>query len=134
MTFMSVVLSSKATYCGNSPSLRSPTSPEKALYLKIAPGCEVLWLECGFYPQQRGISASSTLVSVVLVVGFFLSSFHFSLRGNCFTGGCRFVMSLGGGEFRVCLCHQLPSNLLVMNLSVKLLWSLEGFWRLLHAS
>ena len=56
-----------------------------------------------------------------LVGGFFLSSFHFSLRGNCSMRGCKLVLSMGVSEFRVCLHHHLDTNLpdwFLLNLQV----------------
>ena len=53
MTLILVMLSSNAAYCGIALLLRCPAPPGKALYLRIAPGCEALRLECGFFLSRK---------------------------------------------------------------------------------
>lgn len=50
---ISVVLVSKAAYSGHAPRLSFPALPGKALYLKVAPDCEVPQLGCGFFLFRR---------------------------------------------------------------------------------
>ena len=53
---------------------------------------------------------------------FFLSSFHFSLRGNSSKNSCKFVVSVGVGKFRVCLhCHLDIGSLHLFEISFLLL-------------
>ena len=119
MTLISVVQSSKPAYCGRALLLRSSAPPGKASYLKIAPGHETLWLECGFFVSRKEILPLQPQHCPFLW-GFFLSIFQFSLRGNCSKRSCDFVMSMGGSEFRVPLCRHLPSlNPSVLNLLMK---------------
>ena len=110
MTLILAMLSSKVAYCGIALLLRCPTPPGKASYLKIAPSHEVSWLECDFFLSRKVFLLLPPLSVLSLVVGVFLSSFWFSLRGNWSTGSCKFLVSVGGGEFRILpRCH-LPSN------------------------
>ena len=71
MTLVLVVLSAKDAYCGKALPLRSPASPGKALYLKIAPTCEALWLECGFSLSKKGLLPLPPQSVLSLVVGVF---------------------------------------------------------------
>ena len=83
--------------CGINLLLRPSLLWEKLPTFNIAPACEALQLDVFFSSAYilRYVYASSAPVSAVLVVGFFLYSFQISLRGNCSTGSCRFVVSMG---------------------------------------
>ena len=107
----SIVPNSKTAYSGLALPLKSPTSPGKALYLKIAHGCKALKLECVLF-LSRKLFLPLPILSVfsLVVCGFFLPSFQFSVRGTCSTGSFKFVVSMGGGEFRVLLHCHLPSH------------------------
>ena len=115
MTIILLLLSQKAPYSSNTPPLRCSIPTRKATYLKIAPGQpgSTVAHKGGFYSLQKGISASSTLVITAFSCGggFFLFSFQFSLRGNWSKHNCKFVVSVGGGKFRVRLCHHLDTIL-----------------------
>ena len=54
------------------------------------------------------------------------------LRGNCSKGSCKFVVSMGGGEFRALLYHHLPSNppdVDILTNKFILLWLCSFQWR-----
>ena len=68
MALVSVVLNSKAAYCGKA-LLRSPAPPGEASYLRTAPGREAPQLE-GVFPSAEGVFLPLPPLSVLsLVVG-----------------------------------------------------------------
>ena len=76
-------------------------------------GHEAPWLEGGFFSPERNFYLFHLSQHCPLLLGFFLSSFHFSLRGNCSKSSCKFVVSLGEGEIRV-LCHHVDTDSSIM--------------------
>ena len=66
------------------------------------------------FSLQKGISASYTSVSTVPCGGsFYLVSGFLSEGGNYSKSSCKFVVSMGGGKFRECLCHHLATGSLI---------------------
>ena len=63
-----------------------------------------------FSSPERNFCLFHLSYHCLLLQGFFLSSFWFSLKCNFSKGSCKFVVSMGGGEFRVLLCYHLPSS------------------------
>ena len=103
-----------AAYRGIDHLLRSLWPSEKSfILLKLLLAVKCCSWNVVFYLAE-GISASSTPVSVALVVGV-LFCFQISLRGKFSTGSCRFVVCTGGAEFRVflhCLFIESPIDLI----------------------
>ena len=106
MRLVLVVMNLKDTYCVKALPLRTPTPPGKDAYLKIAPGCEVPWLKCGIFLSRKEFLPLPPQSALSLVVSSFNIVVQFSFRGNYSKSSCKFVISVGGGEFRTYLwCH-----------------------------
>lgn len=76
-------------------------------------GCEVLQLvKVSFFSPESNSCLSHLSQDCPLLQGFFLSSFQFSCRSNCSKSSCELVV--GGGEFKVCLCHHLDTSTLLI--------------------
>ena len=113
MTLVYVMMSPKETYCGNAPCSDPPLLQRRlrALGLLLA-GHEALQLvKVAFFLFRRNFCLFHLSWICPLLQEFFLSSFHFSLRGNCSKSSCRLVVSVRGGEFRVRLHCHLDTNL-----------------------
>lgn len=83
---------------------------EKFCTLHIPLDCDLLWLGCVFIPSRIHVSVSvspldaTLLSSVVEACSFY---FQVPFRRNYSICSCRFVISMGGDEFRILLCHHL---------------------------
>ena len=79
-------------------------------------------LECGFFLSTKEFLPLPPESALSLVVGFFKPSFQFTFLGSCFKSSCKFVMSMGGGEFRVLLNHHLPPVICVFTYKMVFLY------------
>ena len=80
-------------------------------------------LEGGFFSPERNFCLFHLSPYCPLLWEFFSSSFLFSLRSNCSQSSCKFVVSMGGGEFKVHLQHHLDT----INLNSKLVAQIVYF-------
>ena len=63
-------------------------------------------MKVAFLCPERNFCLFHLSQHCTLLHGFFLPSFKFSFRGNTCKSSCKFVVSVGGREFRVSLyCH-----------------------------
>ena len=110
MRLVSVVLSSKAAYCDSTPCFGLPLLQRRlhTLGLLLA-GHEASQLKGGVFLTRNEFLPLLPQSAVTPVVGFFFSSFKSFLRDNFSKTGCKFVVSKGGGEFRVCVCCHLDT-------------------------
>ena len=83
MTFVSVVLSTTAAYCGKTLLLRSRTPPGKASDLKTSPSQRAM-AKIRLAPLEKGVSESSTSVNTVPSCGGSFYPVSSSLSGIIF--------------------------------------------------
>ena len=73
-------------------------------------GCEAWWLaKVAFFLSRQEFLPFHLNQDCPLSLGLFLSSCQFSLMGRCSKSSCKFVVSVGGGEFRILLCCHLDT-------------------------
>ena len=107
MTLISVVLSPKDAYSGNAPCYGPSLIQGKLCTLELLPaGHEALQLvKVAFFSPERNFCLFHPSWDCPLLWGFFVSGFQFSIGSSC-----KFVVSMGGGELRVHLCHDLDTS------------------------
>ena len=95
----------------------SSSASGKITTFVILPDNGFLWSACGF-----SLEGSSLLFLPILMLSFHLLLWRFCLptfrvpfRRNYFIHSCRFVVSIGGGKFRIFLCHHLQPFLPYFN-------------------